>query len=105
MPVNLSIDVVSISNPKNATIIDIKRLHKYSILACPYGWSLSAGLPVKVYPTTVRTFAPESERLFNESAIIDTLPVKSPIISFTANYITFAIMPMKPANLPTLMRV
>ena len=32
-PVSLSIELVSISKPKNATIIDMNKLHKYSILA------------------------------------------------------------------------
>ena len=53
----------------------------YSILACPNGWSRSAGFADILKLTNVMIDEPASERLFNASAIIAAdaliIPIKS----------------------------
>ncbi len=93
-------DVRPSSRPRNSTIKDTITPQRYSILAWPKGCSRSAGFSESRKPTSMMIEDPESVRLFTASAIIATLPERSPAKSFITNSSMFVPMPTAPARLP-----
>ena len=81
---------------KNATISP----EIYSILPCPKGCSLSAGLPESLNPNIVTNEAPTSERLLKASAITAILLTKNPAVILIENKIIFTKMPTIPPRYP-----
>ena len=92
------------SKPTSKITIETHIALKYSILPCPNGWSLSAGLPESLKPKWVITDEPASERLLNASAIIPIEDVNIPAKSFITKRHTFKNMPTNPPNIPYFLR-
>lgn len=72
----------------------------YSILACPKGCPLSAGLDDILKLISVTIDAPASDRLFSESAIIALEEEISPAISLIIDSKRFKDIPTTPDNDP-----
>ena len=74
----------------------------YSILPCPYGWSLSASLYAILKPISDTSDEPASERLLNASAVIEIAPEMVPAMNFPVKRHIFKNMPTIPVRVPYL---
>ena len=89
---------IPISNINN----DITKPDTYSYLAYPYGCTLLAFLHDNLKPIIVNIDVNESDKLLKASAIILTLLLIKPIISFISPKIRLEIIPKVPAKAPYL---
>ena len=80
----------------NATI----RAEIYSILPCPNGCSLSAGILANLKPIMVITEEPASDKLLKASAVIAILAEINPTENFIKNKIILTIIPTILAKYP-----
>ena len=83
-------------NTKNATT----KAAIYSILPCPNGCSLSAGLLAILTPIKLMIDEPASDKLLNASAITEILCIIIPIVIFIKNNKTLQKMPTILARIP-----
>lgn len=89
-----------ISMTKDTAIQEI-----YSTLACPYGWSSSAGFPEIINPIREMKEVPASEKLFTASARIETEPKIIPASPFITLKNILQIIPITEAKFPYFTRL
>ena len=97
---NLSIEDLISSTPIVRITKARIRAETYSILPCPNGWSLSAGLPEILNPARLITDETASKILFAPSATIETLRGIVPKIILNTERITLRMIPTTPLRMP-----
>ena len=101
---HFSIEVRSSWYPTIRTMAETSRLARYSTLACPYGWFLSAGIRAMRDAISVMHAASESAKSWKPSATIAMELMANPRMIFITQRTLFTMIPSVPVSFVYLAR-